>query len=225
MTHRSRFWRLFFRIVLILIGGSGPAAADSVTVVDADEGVATGRLLNFEGSKLSIEDRKIHEFATANLTTLRYDDHKAEDASSGSLVLLDNGDRLHVRPVKVDEDQIEARWAEFPDGRSVLIPLETVRGIVFKVPKLISERNQLIKNLLNDRRNSDELILLNGDRIPIAVLRDCCTTFENIALKDPSTTTTRFFRALRRRFLRRSSSSAIWIAASSRASVPFMPTG
>ena len=159
------FSQLHLTVALIAVSKSCPLAADIVTIVDADGSVTSGHALNFKKHTVSVDNGDTREFLTTNLVSLQYKDRQTQTISSSSLVLLANGDRLYVRLIKVDEDQIEFRWPDFPAEPPLLIPLETVRGIVFKLPKNIQRRRRLIKDLHNFRQDTDEVALLNGDKI------------------------------------------------------------
>ena len=144
---------------------AGQIVGYAVTVTDVDGENHRGRLRAISDAKLSLDGSKPPEFDTSDLFQAEFKSKRTRPASRSSLLLLENGDRIVIRPVSLDDQRVVARWFDFPDWSAVVIPLETIRGIVLVVPETPSALNQIIKLLLDRREKGDVLILNNGDHV------------------------------------------------------------
>src|SRR5690606_34633490 len=85
------------------------------------------------------------------------------DSDDMPLVILANADRLRVRPTRIDEEALSADWPRRFGLEEVRIPLETIRGVIFKRPFAPAEQTSLKARLFENSEASDRLILTNGD--------------------------------------------------------------
>ena len=80
-------------------------------------------------------------------------------------LLLANGDRLGLRPVKIDSETLQGKWVRFPAWPDVAVPLETIRGVLLVPPRNLLERSQAILRLRDQQETQDVFALSNGDRL------------------------------------------------------------
>lgn len=80
-------------------------------------------------------------------------------------LLLANGDRLGLRPVKIDSETLRGHWVRFPAWPEVAVPLETIRGALLVPPRSLLERSQAIMRLRDQSDTQDVFDLSNGDRL------------------------------------------------------------
>jgi hypothetical protein len=136
-----------------------------VSLIDIDNTAHAGILRSISKNQLVIDRHGENAFNTPGLFKLQFQKKESILFQSGSLLLLDNGDQLVIGLSKMTENNLLAEWAKWPNGPVIRIPLETIRGILFNVPRNATDRIQLIRSLIDVQNKNDVLILTNGNRV------------------------------------------------------------
>ncbi|MCH7988478.1 MAG: hypothetical protein IID46_04915 [Planctomycetes bacterium] len=136
-----------------------------VSLIDLDNTPHSGILRSISKNQLVIDRQGEKTFDMPGIFKLQF--HKRESIvfRRGSLLLLDNGDQLVIGLSKMTENNLLAEWAKWPNGPVIQIPLETIRGILFDVPRNAAARIQIIRSLITTQNKNDVLILKNGNRV------------------------------------------------------------
>jgi hypothetical protein len=158
-------------IVALLLCSAATALAqtnreDAISVQNLDGGLHVGTLQSLENGRLTVrtDDQDRQELDASDLLSLEFKQRTARELQ-GAAVLLDNGDRLAVEPLRLKDESIEARWTAYPDAPTVAIPLETVRAVLLHTPESRRVRTRLINQLLDRREESDVVVLKNDDQV------------------------------------------------------------
>ncbi|MEX0704768.1 MAG: NPCBM/NEW2 domain-containing protein [Planctomycetales bacterium] len=141
--------------------GESPRVA--VQTVAGEQSAGVLEALSAETIRVRAGERS-REFPTGDLLVLEFDDRALRAPRDAALVLLANGDRLFLRPEKIDETHLAARWTD-GSGRPVRIPLEAVRHVLFDPPRDHALRRDLLARLDHRDEQGDLLLLANGDRV------------------------------------------------------------
>ncbi|MCH7990370.1 MAG: hypothetical protein IID46_14610 [Planctomycetes bacterium] len=136
-----------------------------VSLVDVDNKTYSGVLRAITKNQLVIDQQGETHFDLSGLFKLQFKKRESTLFRPGSLLLLDNGDQLVIGLSKMTENNLFTEWAKWPDGPVIEIPLETIRGILFHVPRNAAARIKIIRNLINAQKKNDVLILTNGNRV------------------------------------------------------------
>ena len=152
----------------VCIADDGPGQP-TAKVLDTSGQVHKGRIKELSSDSVTIQTAdKLIELPFANV--LRIDQLKALPvARTRWLVILANGDRLYVdsRPnaIQIDDLQLTGRLLIGGESIDVVIPLETIRGIVMRVPESSTELSRILKQMESSQENSDVFVLQAGDRV------------------------------------------------------------
>lgn len=163
----------FFGLSLSLGVVSHAADAKRVAaVVTIDQPAFDGRLTRIrdDGSlQFTDADGRTHDIPPERL--VRWGG--AMDTSKGPQALLVDGSLLVADPIgeplAIEEDAVRFEVDIFDTGRIerrlVTLPLELVRGVVFRVPNEVQQRDRMLAMLNDPKRRSDVVFLQNGDRL------------------------------------------------------------
>ncbi len=139
--------------------------AVDVEVVDAQGRRHEGEFQRADGVSLFLKNDGISEIKITDLIEVRFPQHKRKKPR-GPIVLLENGDRLGVKPLTTNGDfGLETAWTEFPAWPQLTLPLETIQGILFSRPNDRLARERIMNRLIDDLWNDDRAILQNGDEV------------------------------------------------------------
>ena len=137
-----------------------------VSLVDIDNKTHSGILRSISKNQLVINGQGEKIFNTSGLFKLQFKKRESTFFRQGSLLLLDNGDQLVIGPSKMTENNLLTEWAKWPIGPVIQVPLQTIRGILFDVPRNAAARIQIIRSLIDAQNKNDVLVLTNGNRVP-----------------------------------------------------------
>ena len=101
----------------------------------------------------------------------------AIDTKKGPQILLIDGSLLIAdaigEPVAIDGEVLRAELDLFDVGslkqRQVELPLDLVRGVLFRIPSQANDRDRLLDELADPQRRTDVVILENGDKLEGAI--------------------------------------------------------
>lgn len=138
--------------------------AGDVSVTDLEGRVHTGSLQKLGGGQLLLGGERPRTFALDQLIRIDWAQRRASVPAADSLLFLANGDRLVLRPQRLDEESLTGEWVKFPAWPPIRIPLETIRGALLTPPLNRLERIRFANQILDQTELQDVLFLSNGDR-------------------------------------------------------------
>ncbi len=147
-----------------LLHAQGPSADQAVITPVSGAAVPGGiRGLTLRELQLQTEDDR-RTFRTEEILRVEFPGRRMAD-SSRPLILLDNGDRIRARILRMDGDDLRVEWRLASGDGEIRIPLETVRGAILAMPDAGFTRNRLLRQLLEQPAQRDTLVLENGDQL------------------------------------------------------------
>lgn len=162
---RSSVWDELVRATLLLLLLIGPVRADDPAFelerFDGERirGAVTG--LDRDHVRFADDGGREHTIPRDDVLYVRRIDER-RPVSPRDVVLIANGDRLAARAVRGDEDGLVANWF----AGSVEIPLETVRGIGWRLPRDSGAWWETVSRLRRDADDEgDRITLENGDTV------------------------------------------------------------
>lgn len=97
-----------------------------------------------------------------NVAALGFSDKKPPAAPRGTLLLLSTGEMLGAEPVALDGEQLRCRH---PQLGEIVVPLAVLAGVVLDAAVGETQRHDLVRRIQAPDRQSDRLLLKNGDAI------------------------------------------------------------
>lgn len=94
-----------------------------------------------------------------------FDNVKVTPVSRTPWLFLSTGDRLRMKPLVIDDENIMAKWRSFSLLPPVSLPLELCRGLLMTVPSSARQQGRRFGRLLNHQKEVDLITLSNGDRV------------------------------------------------------------
>lgn len=158
-----------------LIGSATPVAERGVCAQEpaADRAVITQvsgepisgsiRGLSLRELQLQVDDRRT-AVRTEEIVRVEFPQRRVSE-SANPLILLENGDRIRARILRMEEDDLRAQWRLASGAGEIRIPLETVRGAILTMPETGFTRNRLLRQLQEQPAQRDTLMLDNGDQL------------------------------------------------------------
>lgn len=152
-------------IALLVVTFAQASESPRVTVLDADGRTTSGTLQTWSSETLSVRDTETQSWKWRDIVRLRFDDRPVPAEARGSAIWLANGDRLVAKVREIADEQLTADWPRFPDSPALMLPLESVRGVVVSLPQARDVCDQMSAWLLDRNAARDEVRLLNGDSV------------------------------------------------------------
>jgi hypothetical protein len=141
------------------------AHPNDVTVRDVEGQLFSGRLVTIDETQLVVTSgAERRQWAPGAVLRADFHERRCFAPRDGSVVYLANGDRLKVRPLRVDAERLAVAWIDFPRLPSLEIPLEAILSAALRLPTSEAARRRLELDLLDRTAQSDIVILDNGDR-------------------------------------------------------------
>lgn len=170
---RFEICNLQFAIILLLLASPAsifaqPDSPAVVRVTDLDgRQTAAGAMTQWSDGVLSFAGKPTPRFSAADLLRVQWTGKKVQETATLPVVLLANGDRLHLHLDAVDEEQLTGHSTVqlLNGGFSLKIPLESVRGVIVTPPADRALRDRTCSQLLDRTERSDLVILNNGDTL------------------------------------------------------------
>lgn len=138
---------------------------EAVQIRDLSGQQHTGRLLDISNTTIQIAGTNGLELNRDEVLRMDWQPHPESLLETGPQLILANGDRLGVRPTTITEESLIGTWDQFPAWPEVVVPLETVRGVLLIPPRNALERAEVIVRLRDQRETQDCFFLSNGDRL------------------------------------------------------------
>ncbi len=126
----------------------------------------TGKLFEISDSRIRMAGEPAMEWKRSDVLRIDWLPQPESLLENGPQLLLANGDRLGIRPLKITAEALHGRWNQFPTWPEIVVPLETVRGALLIPPRNPLERSEAIVRLRDQRETQDYFYLSNGDRLP-----------------------------------------------------------
>ncbi|MDA0285213.1 MAG: NPCBM/NEW2 domain-containing protein [Planctomycetota bacterium] len=129
-----------------------------------------GTFLKLTGTQLRLRDEAgvVQSIDTAGILRISatdFDEIRVPQISKTPWILLATGDRLRMAPLVIDDEQIVARWAEYPTWPPVSLPLELCRSVVMSIASSPVEQSRSFRRILDHHEHVDRITLSNGDRV------------------------------------------------------------
>ena len=144
---------------------AGPQDVDTAVVVDLNDQPHSGKLIALDDEMLTVVAVQPLRLKTSDVISLRFPGRKTPSLLPGSVVFLENGDRLAVHLEALDGERVTGRWASFPGLPPLVIPVETIRGIFLNAPRTAAAQRSMLRELLDRKESSDVFLLNNNDRL------------------------------------------------------------
>ncbi|MBM80988.1 MAG: hypothetical protein CMJ78_10400 [Planctomycetaceae bacterium] len=153
-----------FQRLLILVCLLTPSvlAADDVRVIDVDGAKQLGELKAFDSTSIRVGDTPA--LNVDDVIAIDFDQPHRQQKSAARVILA-NGDELYLQIQNIDEDEMTAKWSELRDLPDVMIPLETIQGIIFRQATRRELAIKLLRSIVDHKKETDAITLLNGDQV------------------------------------------------------------
>ena len=170
-----RVSRAFLTILLgsfALVGfGQASAIAQVKVRVETISGdPVSGRFTKLTDSQLELkteagETNVVNLQDVLTISATDFDNVKVTPVSRTPWLFLSTGDRLRMKPLVIDDENIMAKWRSFSLLPPVSLPLELCRGLLMTVPSSARQQGRRFGRLLNHQKEVDLITLSNGDRV------------------------------------------------------------
>jgi len=155
-------------VALCLLSGVVPAAEppeDQLTVETIDGETLVGSLKELSAERLSVEGAMGGALPLKQVIRVDWQNRRPLTLSGQDIVILANGDLLTAETLLIDEESLTAKWRGVPGANSLDIPLEMVKGVAWKLPHDPTTRGQVISQLHEYKKPSDQLTLNNENSL------------------------------------------------------------
>ena len=144
---------------------AGQPNVDTAVVVNINGQTHTGKLTALDDESLTVVAAQPLRIKTSDTISLRFPGRTTASSLPGSVVILENGDRLAVHLESLDGERVTGRWTSFPGLPPLVIPVETIRGMFLNAPRTAAVQRSMLRELLDRKESSDVFILNNNDRL------------------------------------------------------------
>lgn len=130
----------------------------------------TGRFISMTETAIELQDGSSDRLTldpenVIAVTATDFDRSETLPISKSPWLLLSTGDRLRMKPLLIDDEQIVAEWSSFSSLPAVSLPLELCEGTLISMPVASREQARVVEQLINHHNKVDLITLTNGDGI------------------------------------------------------------
>lgn len=165
--HHARLW-IGFAVCSALLFGRLEVSAQSpseVRVQDLAGKTRSGKLTEISDSKVHLSGESGGDWKRADVLRIDWLPQPESLLEENPQLILANGDRLGIRPSAITDESLKGTWDRFPAWPELVVPLESVRGVLLVPPRKALERSEAIVKLRDQREAQDCFYLSNGDRL------------------------------------------------------------
>lgn len=155
---------------LVGFGQASAIAQVKVRVETISGDPVSGRFTKLTDSQLELkteagETNVVNLQDVLTISATDFDNVKVTPVSRTPWLFLSTGDRLRMKPLVIDDENIMAKWRSFSLLPPVSLPLELCRGLLMTVPSSARQQGRRFGRLLNHQKEVDLITLSNGDRV------------------------------------------------------------